>query len=103
MAAGESCAAYPEASLRQTAKSAITFDPAPATQSASCVTAKLATFYAGLTTELTALTKSLKSNPDPDERARTEAKELIRSLETFSRDAAERAARLDEALRVTVQ
>lgn len=70
---------------------------------ASQMTADLATFYAKLTNDLTALTKFLKSNPDPDERAKTETQELIRTLRTFSKDAAERAGRLDEALRVTVQ
>jgi hypothetical protein len=80
-----------------------TFDPNPGVRLPSSVTAELTTFYAGLIAKLKALTKCLKSNPEPDALVKTEAQELVRALRTFSKDAADRAERLDEALRVKVQ
>lgn len=79
-------------------KSTPASDPAP--QYASPITARLTTFYSGLTTELAALTKGLKSNGELDERVQIEAQNLARTLRSFSKDAAERADRIDESLQV---
>lgn len=85
------------------AKLGTTFDPNPAVQLPSTVTAELTIFWQGKIAQLKALTKSLKSKPEPNELVRAEAEELIRALQKFSKDAVYRADQLEEGLRAWVQ
>jgi hypothetical protein len=86
---------------RKAAKSGAIFDPNPGVQLPSLLTAELTISWAGTIAKLKALTKSLKS--ESDEFVKTEARELARTLRNFSKDAADRAERLEEALRMRVR
>jgi hypothetical protein len=88
---------------KKAAKLGATFDPNSGVQLPSSVTAELTISWAGLIAKLKALTKSLKSNPVPDSLVKTEADELVRALRIFSKDAAERAELLEQALLAKVQ
>lgn len=61
---------------------------------------QLAMLFAKLTSDLTALTQHLKADPAPNVRTKAQAHEVVVALRKFSNDAAERAERLDDTLRM---
>lgn len=88
---------------KKSARPGATFDPNPGVQLPSSITAELTISWAGTIAKLKPLTKSLKSNLEPDALVKTEAQELVRALRTFSKDAADRAELLEGTLRTKVQ
>jgi len=61
---------------------------------------ELATLFAKLSSDLTALTHFLKTAPAPTTRNRAEAQAVVDCLRKFSTDAVERADRLEDTLRM---
>jgi modification methylase len=63
---------------------------------------ELAALFARLNSDLTALTQHLKADSAPNVRTKAKAQEVAVALRKFSNDAAERAERLEDALRIAV-
>ena len=61
---------------------------------------ELSVLFEKLNSDLTALSHHLKANSAPNVRAKAQAQQVVVSLRKFSNDAAERAERLDDTLRI---